>query len=79
MKPKTMILMVVAIGCGLAASYMTSRLLADGDRRPTEATVKVLVAKQEGAAVRADQEPEDYFDREGSARRDVPREVPEEL
>jgi len=29
MKPKTIILMVVAIVCGLAASYMTSRLLAD--------------------------------------------------
>ena len=29
MKPKTMILMVVAVVCGLAASYMTSRLLAD--------------------------------------------------
>jgi len=29
MKPKTMILMVVAVVCGLGASYMTSRLLAE--------------------------------------------------
>ena len=29
MKPKTMILMVVAVVCGLGASYMTSKLLAD--------------------------------------------------
>ena len=28
MKPKTLILMVVAVTCGLGASYMTSRLLA---------------------------------------------------
>ena len=29
MKPKTLILMVVAVTCGLGASYMTSRLLAE--------------------------------------------------
>jgi pilus assembly protein CpaB len=47
MKPKTMILMVVAVGCGLGASYMTSRLLAERNNKPTEevATVPVLVAK----------------------------------
>jgi Flp pilus assembly protein CpaB len=47
MKPKTMILMFVAIGCGLAASYMTSRVIAE---RSTEAAevekVSVLVAKK---------------------------------
>jgi pilus assembly protein CpaB len=46
MKPKTMILMVVAVGCGLVASYMTSQLLAErgGDDEPEE-RVKVLVAR----------------------------------
>src|SRR4051794_38226322 len=45
MKPKTMILMAVAITCGLGASYMTSRLLAE--RPPeTEDKVKVLVLKR---------------------------------
>ena len=29
MKSKTMILMAVAIGCGLVASYMTSRVIAE--------------------------------------------------
>ena len=47
MKPQTMILMFVAIGCGLAASYMTSRVIAE---RSTEAAevekVSVLVAKK---------------------------------
>jgi pilus assembly protein CpaB len=46
MKPKTMILAVVAIGCGLAASYMTSRLIAERNQQPeAEAKEKVLVAK----------------------------------
>ena len=48
MKPKTLILMVVAIVCGLGASYMTSRLLAErGDAPPPEQPkVTVLVAKK---------------------------------
>ncbi len=49
MKPKTMILLALAVICGLAASYMTSRLLAERERgdKPAEGEkVKVLVAKQ---------------------------------
>jgi len=46
MKPKTMILMVVAVGCGLGASYMTSKLLAErNSKNDNEPTVPVLVAK----------------------------------
>jgi len=47
MKPKTIILMVVAVGCGLAASYMTSRLLAERNnvQEEQQEKVKVLVAK----------------------------------
>lgn len=47
MKPKTMILMVVAVGCGLGASFMTSRYLKAAKSEPQEAepTVPVLVAK----------------------------------
>jgi pilus assembly protein CpaB len=45
MKPKTLILMGTAIVCGLGASYMTSRLLAE--RGQDEVTkVTVLVAKK---------------------------------
>lgn len=47
MKPKTMILMLLAVGCGLAASYMTSRLLAGRAAQPdTQAKVSILVAKK---------------------------------
>jgi Flp pilus assembly protein CpaB len=46
MKPRTLILMVVAVGCGLGASIMTSRLLAERREKEKEvATVPVLVAK----------------------------------
>jgi pilus assembly protein CpaB len=47
MKPKTMILMFVAIGCGLAASYMTSRVIAEKNTDQGEVEkVSVLVAKK---------------------------------
>jgi pilus assembly protein CpaB len=45
MKPKTMILMVVAIVCGLGASYMTSRLLAEREEQPTVVQVAPPVEK----------------------------------
>ena len=61
MKPKTMILMVVAVVCGLAASYMTSRLLADKAPPPAAATVTVLVAKQKINAWTPIKNPEELF------------------
>jgi len=68
MKPKTMILMVVAVVCGLAASYMTSRLLADKAPPPPVNTVTVLVSKQKINAWTPIKKPEDLF---------VPKDVPE--
>ncbi len=68
MKPKTIILMVVAIGCGLAASYMTSRLLADrANKEQPEAKVKVLVAIKKVPAFEPIKKPEEYF-----AEKEVP-------
>jgi pilus assembly protein CpaB len=63
MKPRTMILMVVAIVCGLAAMYMTNRLLADKAKpeAPT-ATVKVLVSKQKIGAWSPIKKPEEVFE-----------------
>ena len=58
MKPKTMILLGLAITCGLGASYMTSRLLADRGTQ-TQETVKILRAKRPlniGEAIRNPQE-----------------------
>ena len=47
MKPKTMVLMVVAVSCGLGASYMTSRLLAErGNSTDENEKVSALVARK---------------------------------
>jgi Flp pilus assembly protein CpaB len=62
MKPKTMILMGLAIVCGLGASYMTSRLLAD--RAPEEKeTVEVLVAKRPLNIGERIVKPEEFFEK----------------
>jgi len=60
MKSKTMILMVLAIGCGLVASILTSRMLAQQGQGETE-KVTVLVAKQKIALGQSLKEPEKFF------------------
>ena len=62
MKPKTMILMVIAVGCGLGASYMTSKLLADRQTGPAEEMVPVLMAKVKVPGWTPIKEPEKYFE-----------------
>jgi pilus assembly protein CpaB len=62
MKSKTLILMVVAIGCGLAASYMTSRLIADRQTPVEEDKVSILVAKQNLSLGLFVKDPERYFE-----------------
>jgi pilus assembly protein CpaB len=63
MKPKTLILMVVAIVCGLAASYMTSRLIAErSTEKSDEEKVAILVAKQNLATGYLIKEPEKMFE-----------------
>jgi pilus assembly protein CpaB len=63
MKSKTMILMVVAVGCGLVASFLTSRLLAERGKTP-EAPVmrKFLVARKNLPVGTVFKEPEKYFE-----------------
>jgi Flp pilus assembly protein CpaB len=68
MKPKNMILLFVAIGCGLAASYLTSQLLANRDKQV--ATVKVLVAKKRIPSYTLIKDPETLF---------VEKELPENV
>jgi hypothetical protein len=59
MKPKTMILMAVA--CGLGASYMTSKLLADRKQQEIP-TVPVLVARARVPAWQPIKGPEAMFE-----------------
>src|SRR4051812_38842414 len=63
MKPKTMILMIVAVGCGLGASIMTSRLLAERrDKDQGEPTVPVVVTKARITGWTELKEPEKMFE-----------------
>src|SRR5438477_783 len=62
MKPKTMILMVVAVACGLVASYMTSRLLAERSAAPADNLVPVVFTKKKVPAYTPIKNPADYFE-----------------
>jgi len=80
MKPKTLILMVVAVVCGLGASYMTSRLLAERDDKPAEAPpvekVTLIVAKKNvemHTALRG--KPEDFFQEKQFIKEDAPKDA----
>jgi Flp pilus assembly protein CpaB len=62
MKKKTMILMGVAVVCGLAASYLTSRVLANrSDTPPEEEKVTVLIASKKIQTATILREPEKFF------------------
>src|SRR5919109_1703032 len=74
MKPKTLILMVVAVGCGLVASYMTSRLLAERNKAPAEEkTVPVLWTLQKVQPWQVIKDPEKYFEVREVREADAPR------
>lgn len=60
MKPKTMVLLVLAVTCGLGASYMTSRLLAERTQEAPE-TVRVLVARKDLATGSSIKNPQELF------------------
>src|SRR5687768_195411 len=62
MKPKTLVLMLVAVGCGLVASFMTSRYLAAQQNRTVvqEEKVPVLVAKQKPSPFTRLKDPEAF-------------------
>src|SRR5262249_3977337 len=62
MKPKTIALLVVAITCGLVASYMTSRLLAERSSAPEATKVSILMAKMKVPAFQPIKDPEKYFE-----------------
>lgn len=73
MKPKTMVLMVVAIVCGLGASYMTTRLLAEREAAPEPEQVKVtvLVAKKPLDVGTSIKNPQELFGEKPVLRDDV--------
>ena len=81
MKPKTIILMVVAIVCGLGASYMTSRLLAEREEQPERVVVqevpkvKLLVAKKALPLGQTIKDAQALFVEKTFSRDDAPKDV----
>ena len=74
MKPKTLILMLVAIGCGLVASYMTSRVIAERNTdKGEEEKVSVLVAKQNLVTGYLIKEPEQVFEEKQFTKGEEPK------
>src|SRR5437867_4305245 len=71
MKPKTLVLMGVAIACGLGASYMTSRLLAERNT-DDDPKVTVLVAKKTLSTGEIIRNPEEVFQEKKVSRGDEP-------
>jgi pilus assembly protein CpaB len=62
MRPKTIILMAVAVTCGLAASYLTTRIIAENNSPPTVEKVGILVARRNLAMGTLLSEPEKFFE-----------------
>jgi Flp pilus assembly protein CpaB len=73
MKPKTMILLVVAVSCGLVASYMTSKLLAERKGPPPDETVQVVVATTKVPRFTHLKEPEKFFTVKEFRKSDAPK------
>jgi Flp pilus assembly protein CpaB len=73
MKPKTMILLVVAVSCGLVASYMTSKLLAERKGPVPDETVQVVVATTKVPRFTHLKEPEKYFVVKEFRKSDAPK------
>jgi pilus assembly protein CpaB len=79
MKPKTMILLVVAVGCGLGASFMTSRYLAQQREKPAEEKMMVVVAKKRVPAYKPVKDPAGLFELKPFPKSAVPREALQDL
>jgi pilus assembly protein CpaB len=81
MKPKTMVLMVVAVVCGLGASYLTSRVLAEREDQQVAPQVveipkvRVLVAKKFLSQGDLLKNPKDLFVVKEFAKESVPAEA----
>ena len=72
MKPKTMILMGLAITCGLGASYMTSRLLAERANTDEPEKVEILVARKNLSVHQKIHAPEEFFEKKLVSRENEP-------
>jgi pilus assembly protein CpaB len=76
MKPKTTILMILAIGCGLAAAFFTNKLIAERNKPVEEVEkVTVLVAKKKIPAMAYISKADEFFEPQEKSKNDVPKNV----
>jgi pilus assembly protein CpaB len=73
MKSKTVILMVVAITCGLAASYLTSRVIAERGTQTEVEKVTVLVARKNISMGMLIKDPEKLFEEKQYTKGEEPK------
>jgi len=75
MRPKTIVLMIVAVVCGLAASYMTSRVIAERNTQAPsdDEKVIVLVAKQKINYGTLIKDPQKYFQEKSYTKGEEPK------
>src|SRR5436305_10200412 len=73
MKPKTVILMIVAVVCGLAASYMTSRVIAERNAASDVEKVSVLVARRNIPMGTLISDPEKLFEEKPFTKGEEPK------
>jgi len=72
MKPKTMILLAVALTCGLGASYMTSKLLAERKGPAPEERVAILIANTSVPKYTVLTDPDKYFEAKWRLKSEAP-------
>src|SRR5438309_1288348 len=73
MKPKTLILMIVAVVCGLAASYMTSKVIAERGTQAEVEKVSVLVARKNLGMGLLISDPEKLFEEKQFTKGEEPK------
>jgi pilus assembly protein CpaB len=72
-KNKTVVLLVVALVCGLGAAFLTARLIADRSKPQQEEKVDVLVAKGAVPQYKPLLEPEKYFVSKSVTKSEAPK------
>jgi Flp pilus assembly protein CpaB len=83
MKPKTTILLILAVGCGLAAAFFTNKLIAERNKPVEEVEkVPVLVAKagiKKIPAMTFIRKVDDFFEVQEKSKADVPKNILSDL
>jgi Flp pilus assembly protein CpaB len=61
MPPKTLVLMVLAVACGLVAAFLASQYTNEDHRRRDQGMMRVIVARKDISPGTMVQDPADFF------------------